>query len=362
VKGWLKQLGWALSGATLGVLFWISPLNPFPSPNSAPADSQNNSQNKSQNGPHKVITVQDLFKETRGATIRIEQSSSALHLEPDSIGTGFIISKDGLVLTAYHVIFQAAKLTALTPNRKRYPLKVVGFDSAADLALLKMDTNQSQPYLTLSSRPPKMGEYVMAIGNSRDQFLQPRSGKLLRQGVKSARADFPQNTFELDAPIGPGDSGGPIIDGDGHALGVVSYIRVDSAGALINGYAIPISQDSTLIRDLQAGAQRDVPVIGFKVVSYPLSSSERQTRGIADGAGVVVEDVTPGGPAEQAGLRNYDLITQIDGEALQDYDDLVKIVRSHRVGDTITLTLIRNQMALEFKVVLQARAKVFARG
>ncbi len=357
MKGWLKQFSWALGGATLGVLFWISPLNPFPS-----SDSSSQTQNSRQNGPHQVITVQDLFKETRGATIRIEQRSSALSLEPDSIGTGFIISKEGLVLTAYHVIFQAAKLTALTPNHKRFPLKVVGFDSAADLALLKIDSSQTQPFLTLSSRPPKMGEYVMAIGNSRDQFLQPRSGQLLRQGVKSARADFPQNTFELDAPIGPGDSGGPIIDGDGHALGVVSYIRVDHTGTLINGYAVPISQNSDLIRELESGIQRDVPVIGFKVISDPLSDQERQARGVSGGDGVIVEEVTAGSPADLAGLRAGDLITQIDQEPIDQYNDLVSSVRSHKVGDSITVTLLRNAITLELKVVLQARAKVFARG
>jgi serine protease Do len=357
VSGWWKQLTWALGGAALGVLFWISPLNPFPNSDVYPA-AQHNQPNNS----HKVITVQDLFKETRGATLRIEQRSSAFSLEPDSIGTGFIISKEGLVLTAYHVIFQAAKLTALTPNRKRIPLKVVGFDSAADLALLQMETNQAQPFLTLSSRPPKMGEYVMAIGNSRDQFLQPRSGQLLRQGVKSARADFPQDTFELDAPIGPGDSGGPIIDGDGHALGVVSYIRVDHTGTLINGYAVPISQNSDLIRELESGTQRDVPVIGFKVISEQLSEQERVARGIGNTGGVLVEEVSPSSPADLAGLRAGDLITQIDHQPIEEYNDLVSTVRSHKVGDSINVTLLRNNIALEVRVILQARAKVFARG
>lgn len=337
-----RQWGWIVLGVVLSLLFWISPLNPFP--------------NKLfwTSGSARTVTVKELFAETRPATLRIEQQSNPFHIGPDSIGTGFIISPDGYVLTAYHVIYQAERLTALLPNRHRYSLQVVGFDSAQDLALLKIVSNETFSYLPLASRDPEIKTYVMAIGNSKGEFLQPRAGQLLRQGVRSDRADFPQGTLELSAPIGPGDSGGPILNGNGEAVGVVSYIRVDDQGQWISGYAVPIREDSQLLRDLKKGVQRDVPVIGFQVVGAA-EAIESQP------AGVVVGAVAKGGPAEQAGIQPDDLITAVNGEPTPTYNDLVRIVRMGRVGESVSVAVQREGRSMEVRVVLQAKAKVFSR-
>jgi len=331
----------------VGVLFWVSPLNPMPGKNFG-VDAP----------PGKTITVDALFGDKRNATVRIEQRSSIFEIEPESIGTGFIISPQGYVLTAYHVISQAQRLSAVGPNRTRYALSVVGFDSVADLALLKISTSKTLPFVSLTKRTPRVGENVLAIGNSRGDFLQPRVGKLLRLSVTSSRADFPQGTLELDAPIGPGDSGGPILNGDGEALGVVSYIRLDEAGNLLGGYAVPVSSSDAVVKNLYAGVKRDVPIIGFRPIPHELSLEAQSKLGIDSSNGVAVGVVVPGSPAARAGMRVYDVIVAVGGEATPTYNDVVRKVRMRRIGELVTVAVRRGTQTLQLPVRLAAREAV----
>ncbi len=345
-SGW-RQLGWGVVGALVGVLFWVSPLNPMSGKDfglNAPAG--------------KTITVDALFSDKRNATVRIEQRSSGFEIEPESIGTGFIINPQGYVLTAYHVISQAQRLSAVGPNRTRYALSVVGFDSVADLALLKISTSKSLPFVPLTKRTPRVGENVLAIGNSRGDFLQPRVGKLLRLSVTSSRADFPQGTLELDAPIGPGDSGGPILDGDGEALGVVSYIRLDEAGNLLGGYAVPVSSSDAVVRNMYAGVKRDVPIIGFSPIPHDLSLEAQSKLGIDANGGVAVGVVVPGSPAARAGMQVYDVIVAVGGEATPTYNDVVRKVRTRQIGELVTVAVRRGKQTLQLPVRLAAREAV----
>ena len=345
-SGW-RQLGWGIVGAMVGVLFWVSPLNPMPGKDFG-LDSP----------PGKTITVDALFGEKRRATVRIEQRSSVFEIEPESIGTGFIINAEGYVLTAYHVISRAERLSAVGPNRTRYSLSVVGFDSIADLALLKINTTKSLPFVPLTKRRPRVGENVLAIGNSRGDFLQPRVGKLLRLSVTSSRADFPQGTLELDAPIGPGDSGGPILNGDGEALGVVSYIRLDEDGNLLGGYAVPVSLEDKVVKNLFAGVKRDIPVIGFSAIPHELTLEARNKLGIDSGSGVVVGFVASQSPAARAGMRVYDVITAVSGESTPTYNDVVRKVRQRQIGDTVTVSVRRGTRTLQLPIRLVAKENI----
>ncbi|MFC6591822.1 S1C family serine protease [Deinococcus lacus] len=179
------------------------------------------------------------------------------------LGTGFFIEADGQVLTAYHVVSEGRFFQVQTLAGRRYPARLVAFDAAADTALLQVDSKEIFPTLPISPKKPRPGQPVLAIGNSGGDFLQPRQGRLLRLDAAAGRADFPQGTLEMDAPLAPGDSGGPILNRQGQVIGVVSYVRVGDSGETETSYAIPLVEGSDLLAALKAGEQRDHPVVGL---------------------------------------------------------------------------------------------------
>lgn len=327
--------------------------------------------------------VQDLFRKSRPATVRVEQSSN-VYGSPEAIGTGFFIDNKGTLLTAYHVIEGAKFLNVTTQSRQRFRARVVGFDAARDVAVLQAETRGTVPFLTLADRAPKTGEQVLAIGNSRQQFLQPRRGRLLRLNAEAARADFPQGTLEMSAPLAPGDSGGPIIDSAGRAIGVVSYIRLASndIGAFsspndvqtLASYAVPITTVDQTVQALRRGEKRDVPALGI----YGDSPHSYDTQG------AVVARVMPGSPAARSGLRGEqavprrdangevvrdaqgneverlqaDIIVAVDGQPTANFNELLFQIRQKRVGDTVTLTVDRAGERLRVPVKLGAKGSI----
>ncbi len=301
--------------------------------------------------------VQQLFSKSRAASVRVEQRDSQGNLL--AIGSGFFINAQGQFLTAYHVVEGGRIFSVKTVSGRSFFADMVGFDNAADLALLKIRSRGQVPFLPLAERSPRVGERVLAIGNSHDQFLQPRRGSLLRLNATAERADFPEGTLEMSAPLAPGDSGGPILGPDGRAIGVVSYIRVDDNDQTLTSYAVPVSAQNNVLRDLRAGVKRDVPALGVTGSAHGFSYGQD---------GVPVGSVTPGGPAARAGLRGErpqgsgekvrfesDVILKVDGERVSDFNDLVFQVRRRHIGETVTLTVRRGDQTLKLPVKLAAK-------
>lgn len=315
-----------------------------------------------------------LFKKARPATVRVEQSQNA-YGAPDAIGTGFFIDKTGTLLTAYHVIDGARFLNVTTAQNRRYRAEVVGFDAARDVAVLRARVRGDVPFLPLVGRPPRVGEKVLAIGNSGGEFLQPRRGRLLRLNADTARVDFPQGTLEMSAPLAPGDSGGPILDGNGDAIGVVSYIRLagDSFGSLsgagggrtLASYAVPVSSVDETVAAIRKGEKRDVPALG--ITGDPAGHT---IAGASSGA--VVFEVVPGSPAARAGLRGAqqfqnadgtsglraDVIVAVDGKSTADFDELLFQIRQKSIGQKVTLTVQRGNQRLKLPVTLGGKASI----
>lgn len=301
--------------------------------------------------------ARQLFSRVRRSAVRIEQQGAD---GSGGLGTGFFISAQGLLLTAYHVVDGAQRIQITTVSGQNFAASVVGFDNAADVALLKIATRGTVPYLKLSAQVPRPGTPVLAVGNSGGDFLQARRGRLLRLGVQAGDVTFPENTLEMSAPLAPGDSGGPIVNSGGEAIGVVSYVRVDSQGNTLRSYAVPVTANEQLIGELKAGTKRDVPAVGIGFNS--------EYDGQTDPPGGVVGQVVAGGPGSAAGLRAFqfdrqtgritqqgDVVTAVDGVRTRRSEDVIFEVRRRKIGETVTLTLSRNGQTRQAQVTLVAR-------
>lgn len=347
----------------------------------------------------------EVFRQARPATLQIEIGSGALAVEtfPLGIGTGFFISPSGLVLTAYHVVDPGAafvgeeRLVARSPSGERYPLRLVGFDAFLDLALLQAVGAEDVPYLPLESRELTVGSRIVAIGNSRNNFLQGRAGEVRGLDVEAVAANFANGTVEISAALAPGDSGGPVLSENGEVVGVVSYIAFSPPGSRSTGmfpllrgqqddngfaaYAIPVTSDSPVVAGLREGVQNDIPVIGFQVGVPGLEPDYEPGSGNADlgrRPGVIVGVVAPGGPAFQAGLRDADqrqlsnpngsfravetradVIVAVDGEATPTFEDLLTLIRRRQVGDHVELSVQRGDEVLRLELELGGKRTVF---
>ncbi|EYB69638.1 peptidase S1 and S6, chymotrypsin/Hap [Deinococcus phoenicis] len=304
--------------------------------------------------------TRELFTRARPAVVRVESLNPGRGEE--GIGTGFFISATGQVLTAYHVVGSGKLFQVQTLSGRRLPARVAAYDAQADVALLEVEGRGPFPVLNLATRPPRVGETVLAIGNSGGDFLQPRRGQLLRLGAEAGRADFPQGTLEMSAPLAPGDSGGPILDGNGQAIGVVSYIRVDDSGQTRASYAVPVTEGNDLITALRAGRQRDVPVVGLVL--------DVNHSGLTDPPGGVISRIARGSPAAHAGLRGAafdangnlsalgDVITSVNGQRTRDANEVISAIRQAGVGDTVTLGYVRSGEARQARITLVGQRTV----
>ena len=347
--------------------------------------------------------LETAFRHARAASVRIEGRCGPRYgSEAIGIGTGFFVRADGLVLTAYHVVDAATQgapcpvhYVAVTARHADLPLTLVGFDAYHDLAVLRAAVTGEVPFVKLARALPRPGAEVVAVGDSRDQFLQARAGKVTRLGVHASRPDFADNTIEMTNSLAPGDSGGPVVDAAGAAVGVVSYISFDP-GAMRSSsfvppflrgvqlpagyasYAVPVTADSTLVKAIEGGERRDVPVLGFAWrpgFDYVPGSSDVF---LGPRAGVIVWQVQPGGPAAAAGLRGYrerrevnahgvavsvpqaDVITAIDGAPTPTFYDLQALVREKHIGEQVTLSVERGDSLVHLKLRLGAQRTVFA--
>ena len=347
----------------------------------------------------------EVFETTRSATLRIESRSNSLAVGgPLGVGSAFFISEDGLIVTAYHVVDDTEvnrrfrgdiEYVAVTPDEVEYELELVGFDAYLDLAVLQAKVDGPVDYLPLAAAVPEVGSEIVAIGNSRDSFLEARAGNVIEIGVESPRASFAENTIQLTAALAPGDSGGPVINEAGEVVGVVSYIALNGANQgledldipdYLKGYiggepsfasfASPVLANDEVISGLVEGERRDVPVIGFSIdprISDYDPARFRRAGGpdLGRRPGTIINTVQPEGPAERAGLRalstqgelvSADVITHVDGEAVPGFYDLLEVLYLKGVGETVTVTVQRGDETFKVRLELGAKRDVFRVG
>ena len=291
----------------------------------------------------------------------------------DGQGSGFVIDKDGHILTNYHVIADARQVEVTLHNRKKYKATVVGTDQAHDLAVIQIKAPDLVPAVLGDSAHLQVGQKVYAIGNPFGL-----AGTMTRGIVSSIRPVREPNgatigdAIQTDAAINPGNSGGPLMNWHGEVIGINTMILSSVNQNAGIGFAIPINTAKAVLNDLMTLGRVRRPALG--VVTIPISADLADEMGLPVDYGLLILQVTPGGAADAAGLhggteRAYlgnklimlggDLIVALDGQKVEDEMDLSQMMNNHRAGDTVKVTIYRNKKKMEVSVALaEAREQV----
>jgi S1-C subfamily serine protease len=291
----------------------------------------------------------------------------------DGQGSGFIIDKEGHILTNYHVIADARQIEVTLHNRKKYRAKPVGTDPSHDLAIVQITAPDLNPAVLGDSRSLQVGQKVYAIGNPFGL-----SGTLTTGIVSSIRpvqepdGMIIDEAIQTDAAINPGNSGGPLMNWRGEVIGINTMILSSVGQSAGIGFAIPINTAKAVLNDLVTLGRVRRPAMG--IVTIPISPELADQMGLAADYGLLIVRVVPGGAADRAGLRGGnepaylgntrialggDLIIAIDGQSVTDQQDLAHVMNSHRTGDTVHVTFYRGKRKMETNVVLgEARQQV----
>jgi S1-C subfamily serine protease len=288
-------------------------------------------------------------------------------------GSGFVIDKEGHILTNYHVIADARQVEVTMHNRKKYKATVVGTDPAHDLAVIQIKAPDLVPSVLGDSRNLQVGQKVFAIGNPFGL-----AGTMTRGIVSSIRPVREPNgatideAIQTDAAINPGNSGGPLMNWHGEVIGINTMILSSVGQNSGVGFAIPINTAKAVLNDLMTLGRVRRPALGVRTI--PISPELADEIGLPADYGLLIVQVTPGGSADQAGLRGGteraylgnipimlggDLIVAIDGEKVEDEQDLAHMMNNHRAGDTVKVTIFRNKKKMDVNVALgEAREQV----
>jgi len=320
----------------------------------------------------------NVYRKNIGAVVNITSKVQAFDFfyglySQEGQGSGFVIDKEGHILTNYHVIADAREVWVTLHNRKKYKATIVGTDRSHDLAVLQIKATDPQPMILGDSTNLQVGQKVYAIGNPFGL-----AGTLTRGIVSSIRqVQEPdglviEEAIQTDAAINPGNSGGPLLNWHGEVIGINTMIASSVGQSAGIGFAIPINTAKAVVNDLVTLGRVRRPALGIRTI--PIDPEVANELGLAADYGLLIVQAVTGGSADRAGLRGGseraylgntpimiggDLIVAIDGEKVESQQILAQIMNKHRAGDTVKVTIFRGKKQLEVSVVLgEARDQV----
>lgn len=274
-------------------------------------------------------------------------------LEAD-IGSGFVVGADGLIVTNKHVVSETgATYRVITKDDKTYEVKKIYRDPGNDLAILKIEASGLHTVEMGDSDKIKVGQMAIAIGTALGEFRHTVTTGVISGVGRGIEAGSPfersaerlDNVIQTDAAINPGNSGGPLLNSSGQVVGVNTAISAQGQNI---GFALPINVVKEALANFNATGQFNRPFLGVRYQMIP-----KQTAVLNDiPEGAYIQEVVKGSPADKAGLQVEDIITKIDGNKLIDDNNLAKAIAKKKVGDTITLTVWRDEKEKEIKVTL----------
>ncbi len=326
--------------------------------------------------PEEEINVA-VYKKAIPSVVNIKSRSVSFNffyglVPEEGQGSGFLLDKQGHILTNYHVIADARQIEVTLYNRKTYRADLIGSDRSHDLAIIQIRGSDFTPAVLGDSRGLQVGQQVFAIGNPFGL-----SGTMTRGIVSSIRSVqepdgvIIDEAIQTDAAINPGNSGGPLLNARGEVIGINTMI-LSPSGATSGmgqsagiGFAVPVNTAKAVLNDLAQYGRVRRPSLG--IVALPVGPELAAQMNLAADHGLLIMQVTPGGPAASAGIRGGnqeawlgntriliggDLLVGIDGQDIEDMQDLNHAMNQHHAGDKVTLTIYRGQRRLQVPVTL----------
>jgi len=311
-------------------------------------------QNVAQNNPYNDLFRDDFFRHFFGDRAPQQQQQPQQRRRSVSAGSGFIIDKDGHILSNLHVVQQASEITVSMIDGTEYKARLVGSDRHTDIALLKIDAPKNIPFVALGdSDELEVGDWTIAIGNP---FNLPGTFTV---GVVSAKsrgdqvgAPF-QNFIQTDTAINPGNSGGPLVNVRGEVVGINTMIYTRTGGSLGIGFAIPVNTAKSVVSGILKDGKFERGYIGI----YPAAIDDKMRTALrlpAD-TGVMVNSVIENGPAAKAGMKDGDVILEIDGKKITSVSQLMRVVADIPAGKAVPIVVQREWKKVNLRITVVNR-------
>jgi S1-C subfamily serine protease len=320
-------------------------------------------------GSSRGLTAREIYRRDAPGVVNVraqivQQVESPFDLSPqerrgESSGSGFVIDREGHVLTNAHVIEGASRVTVQLNDNKSAEARVVGKDSSTDLALLKVDPDglDLKPLQLGDSRSVQVGDPTIAIGNpfGLDRTLTTGVVSALQREIRAPNGFSIRRVIQTDAAINPGNSGGPLLDAAGRVIGINSQIATGGGNGNVGiAFAVPVNTAKQVIPQLKSSGTVQRAYLG--ITGRTIDESMARLNLAAD-RGVLVQEVQPGSPAAKAGIRGGDVtgtfdgsdialggdvITRVDGRAVETMEEVAEIIDSKKPGDGVTVGVLRD--------------------
>ena len=275
-----------------------------------------------------------------------------------ALGSGFIISSDGIVVTNNHVIGDADKMEVTLKDGSRFPARLVGSDDKTDLAVIKIDADRALPTVSWGdSDHARVGDWVVAVGNPFGLAGTATAGIVSSRGRDIGAGPY-DDFIQIDAPINTGNSGGPLFDGDGRVIGVNTAIYSPTGGSVGIGFAIPSNAARKVVAELQDKGTVSRGWLGVAI--QPVTPEVAESLGLTKAEGALVASVTPSSPAAKAGLKQGDVIVTFDGKSIATPRELSRAVADAQIGEKGRLMLWRDNREMEVRVNIGEMPKQLA--
>ncbi len=339
-------------GISIGILAFsgrsgqISQIEPTASP-SATATPNNGQSTTPNTGSSNLADVIDSVMPSVVSITTTQYAQRAGTEVASGYGSGFVYSADGLIATNNHVVEGAGRIyVTLNGDEQQYEAEVVATDSYSDLAILKIDKTGLTPVKFGSSSSLRLGDTVFVIGSPYNGLFANSVSSGIVSGLNREMVlnSATQTFIQTDAAVNPGNSGGPMFNANGELVGIItrksmlSTVTGETTSIEGIGFAIPSDVASPVLEQLAQGQQ--VPRSGIGIMGSSLTEQGKQAYNVENG--IYVASVSKGGPAEKAGLEVGDIITKRDGQAIGSMDEMIQLMESKNIGDTITLTYVRD--------------------
>jgi S1-C subfamily serine protease len=313
---------------------------------SAPPASDFTNNDAADPAPARSATdVSALYERVRPGVVTIEARSGG----SGATGSGFVLNRDGYILTNDHVVEGANSISVRFEQGGPTSARLVGVDPSTDLALLKVraSSDRLHPVALGSSSRLKVGQPAIAIGDPFGQEGTLTTGVIsaVQRTIEAPNGFSIDNVLQTDAAINPGNSGGPLLDGEGRVVGINAQIATTTQANSGVGFAIPIDTAKQILPDLKAGREIERPYLGLR-------SGNART-----GVGAIIADVVSGGPADDAGLKSGDRIVQIGDRKVEKSSDVSLGIANDKPGDRIALRIKRDGEERTITVTLGTRPK-----